>query len=123
MSLLDEIGGRDAVEVVVAGFYERVLADERLKPFFRGVSMARLQAMQVDVFCAVLAGRPQDYRGRDVRTAHAGLRIADADFDAVATHLVATLHAAGVADALIERVVGLVAPLRGEIVDRSAQVA
>jgi hemoglobin len=116
-SLLAELGGRGAVEAVVAGFYEKVLADARLAPFFRNVSMSRLHAHQVDFFCAVLGGADL-YRGRNMVAAHVGLDISDADFDAVAGHLMATLEELGVSEAHRLRVLGLVAPLRSQIVTR-----
>jgi hemoglobin len=118
-TLLERLGGRDAIEIVVAGFYERVLGDERLRRFFRGTSMSRLQALQVDFFCAALGGTPHTYRGRDMRSAHAGLAISDGDFDAVATHLVTTLESAGVDGELIKQVVAAIAPLRADIVTQA----
>lgn len=120
MTMLDELGGRDAVEMVVAAFYDRVLADDRLKPHFRGVQMSRLQSHQVDFFCSVLGGGDV-YRGRDMRRAHAHLQISDADFDVTAGHLVAALKACGVGQGHIDRILALVAPLREDIVTVKAK--
>ncbi len=117
MTLLQELGGRDAVEAVVATFYEKVLADPRLAPFFRNVSMSRMHAHQVDFFCAVLGGADL-YRGRNMVAAHAGMDITDAHFDAVAGHLVATLEQLGVPEAARAKVIALVAPLRSQIVNQ-----
>ena len=119
-TLLEQVGGREAVELVVAAFYERVLGDEALRPFFRGTSMARLQKHQTDFFVTALGGEPC-YGGRKMEVAHAGLGITGAHFDAVAGHLVGALRQAGVTEPLIERVVGLVAPLRPLIVSPAAQ--
>ena len=113
-TLLEELGGRDAVEAVVAAFYDRVLRDPRLQRFFRGISMSRLQKNQVDFFCHALGGTP--YHGRDMKLAHAGMGITNADFDNVAGHLVATLESLGVTGDRIDRVVSLIAPLRDQIV-------
>jgi hemoglobin len=124
MSLLQELGGRDAVEAVVAGFYERVLADPLLTPYFRGVSMARLHQHQVDFFVMALGGEASGYKGRDMAAAHRGMNITDEAFDAVAGHLVATLKSLGVGQGHIDKVIGLVAPLRAQIVTaRPASVA
>ena len=116
-TLLEQLGGRDAVEAVVARFYEKVLADASLAPFFRNMSMSRLHQHQVDFFVTVLGGQ-NVYRGRDMVRAHAGMGITDAHFDAVAGHLVSTLAELGVPQAGIDQVVALVAPLRDQIVDR-----
>ncbi len=121
MTLLQELGGRDAVEAVVARFYEKVLADARLAPFFRGVSMSRLHQHNVDFFTAVLGGA-DIYRGRNMTAAHAGLDITDAHFDAVAGHLVDTLTELGVPADKRAQVIGLVAPLRAQIVNQKSRL-
>jgi hemoglobin len=122
MTLLNQLGGREAVEMVVAAFYERVLADPLLKHYFRGVQMSRLYAHQADFFCAVL-GNQDCYRGRDMRTIHAGMNISDAEFDAVAMHLSTALAECGAGQAQIDAVIGLVAPLRKDVVTRPAAPA
>jgi hemoglobin len=119
-TLLEQLGGRDAVEAVVAGFYEKVLADATLAPFFRQISMSRQHQHQVDFFVTVLGGA-NVYKGRDMVKAHAGMGITDAHFDSVAGHLVATLKELGVPDAGVQQVVALVAPLREQIVERRIQ--
>jgi hemoglobin len=120
MSLLQELGGRDAVEAVVAGFYERVMADAQLAPYFRNVSMSRLHQHQVDFFVAALGGGTDIYKGKDMVTAHRGLNITDQAFDAVAGHLVATLKSLGVGQGHIDQVIGLIAPLRSVVVTAPA---
>ena len=118
-TLLQELGGREAVELVVAAFYKRVLADPLLKPYFRGVQMSRLYKNQADFFCAAL-GQPEAYQGRDMRSLHAGMNIGDEEFDAVAVHLSDALADCGVGRPHIDTVVSLIAPLRGDIVTRPA---
>jgi truncated hemoglobin YjbI len=34
-TLLQQLGGREAIELVVAAFYDRVMKDPALTPFFR----------------------------------------------------------------------------------------
>lgn len=119
-TLLERLGGREAVEMVVAGFYEKVMADPLLKGYFRGVQMSRLYKNQADFFCAAL-GQPDAYHGRDMRTLHAGMDIGDEEFDAVATHLAATLDEAGVSPPDVDEVISLIAPLRRDIVTRPSQ--
>ena len=118
-TLLQELGGREAVELVVASFYEKVMADPLLKGYFRGVQMSRLYKNQADFFCAAL-GQPEAYRGRDMRSVHAGMNIGDAEFDAVAVHLTNALTECGVGKGHVDQVIGLIAPLRGDVVTRPA---
>ena len=49
-------------------------------------------------------------------SAHAGLGIADADFDAVVGHLVDTLSGLGVPEETIGQIGSALAPLRSDIV-------
>jgi hemoglobin len=84
--------------------------------FFRGVSMSRLQNLQVDFFCSVLGGDASVYKGRDMRESHAHLPIANEHFDAVAVHLIEALRGAGVPQDKIDAIVAKIAPLRAHIV-------
>ena len=94
MGIYDSIGGGPAVRAAVDDFYARVLADPQLAPFFTGVDLQHLKAHQ-RAFIAAAIGGAEIYQGRDMAAAHAGLAITDADFDAVAGHLVDTLTGLG----------------------------
>lgn len=115
-TLYDALGGRLAIEAAVAEFYNRVLADPELAPFFRQTDLKRLKSHQ-RAFVAMALGGPAGYNGRAMHTAHAGRGIADAHFDRVAGHLAETLRSLGVAEPLVGDVLAAIAPLRGDIVD------
>ncbi len=70
MSIYDSIGGAPAVSAAVDLFYEKVLADDLLGPWFAGTDMARQKA-HMRAFLAVAVGGPEIYRGRDMAAAHA----------------------------------------------------
>src|ERR1700759_1070861 len=95
MSIYDNIGGADAVRAAVDDFYIRVLADPRLASYFAATDLNRLKAHQRSFIAAAIGG-PEVFSGRDMKTAHAGRGITDADFDAVGGHLVDTLTGVGV---------------------------
>ena len=118
----DAIGGRDAIRVAVDRFYERVLADPTLAPWFATTDLDRLRAHQRAFFAAALGG-PAEYAGRSVDRAHLGLGITDEAFDRVAEHLTATLLDLGVEPATVEAVVGGVAGLRADVVTADAAPA
>jgi hemoglobin len=115
VSIYDSIGGASAVRAAVDDFYERVLADTRLEPFFADIDLQRLKAHQ-RAFIAAAIGGPQIFQGRDMASAHAGLGIEDADFDAVVGHLVDTLTGLGVPEETIGLIGGALAPLRSVVV-------
>ncbi len=115
MSIYDRIGGAGAVRAAVDDFYARVLADPRLAPFFSGTDLNRLKAHQ-RAFIAAAIGGPEVFSGRDMAAAHAGLGIADADFDAVVGHLAGTLSGLGVPADITGQIGSALAPLRPDIV-------
>ena len=116
-SLFEQLGGTANVEAVVAEFYTRVLADATLAPVFAGVDLDRLRRHQARFISFALCG-PNQYSGRNMRAAHTGLGIDEAQFAAVAGHLAASLAAFGVADHLIDQVIAHVARLKDDVVGR-----
>ncbi|MCF6468166.1 group 1 truncated hemoglobin [Nonomuraea sp. MG754425] len=119
-SIFDQVGGASAVSAVVDEFYSRVLADPALQGHFTGTDLAKLKSHQRSFVAAALGG-PQQYRGKSMAEAHAGMGITAAEFDAVVGHLAGSLAHCGVPGETIETIAGALAPLKGEIV--SSQVS
>lgn len=119
-SLYERLGGEAAVEAAVVRFYELVLLDPSLAPFFGGIEIGKLINKQV-AFMTMAFGGPHEYTGQDLRKAHASLvhrGLSDAHFDAVANHLAATLRELGVAEPLVAEVLGVVGPTRNDVLCR-----
>lgn len=114
-SIYDQIGGAAAVEAAVQAFYERVLADPLLEPFFEGTNLNWLKKSQVRFFTTALGG-PAIYKGRDMRTAHADLPIEEKHFGQVALHLSETLKALKVPAHLIAKIMETAGSLAPEII-------
>lgn len=114
-SLYAEIGGRDAVEAVVDDFYDRVLADPVLEPYFEDTDMDALFAHQVQ-FISAVAGGPADYDGDDMQAAHEGMGITGEAFGHVAEHLTDALRENGVDDDNVDAIIGEVAALEDDVV-------
>jgi hemoglobin len=115
MSIYDEIGGPEAVHAAVDQFYERVLADPLLAPYFEGIEMKRLKGHQ-RAFIAAAIGGPDRYVGRSMGAAHAGLDITPEAFAHVVDHLVETLTSLGVPDSTIAAIGSKLAPLEAQVV-------
>lgn len=117
-SLFERIGGEPAVEAAVDVFYRRVLADDRISHFFATVDMAA-QRQKQKAFLTMVFGGPNQYAGKDLRTAHQGLRgLNDMHFDAVAGHLQATLEQLGVAPDVIAEVMAIAGSTRPHVLNR-----
>jgi hemoglobin len=116
LSDYDLVGGGPAVSAVVNDFYERILRDPQLGPYFEGVDLARLKRHQVLLISQVLGG-PTNYDGRPLEQAHAGLGISHDDLAAVASHLVAAMREARIPEDIIIRAIAAVAATEPDIVE------
>jgi hemoglobin len=120
VTLYDRLGGDAAVIAAVDGFYKRVIADPKLSSFFTGIDMNVQVAKMTEFMSMALGGKPT-YAGRDLGEAHAKLvqrGLADTHFDAVVTHLVATLDELGVGSPEIDEVLSILAPTRNAVLGR-----
>ena len=98
-------------------FYAAVLDDPLLAPHFAGVDMTR-QAGMLAAFLSLATGGPAEYRGRNLRDAHAALQIGDREFDRVVELLAAALKAAEVSDGAIGEVAGVAETVRADVLGR-----
>jgi hemoglobin len=102
-------------------FYQKVLADELTRPFFAGLDMEAQTRKQI-AFMSWAFGGPERYNARGLRQAHAKLvhdrGLGDEHFDAVARHLKATLEELGVAPALVQEALSIVAGTRQDVLCR-----
>ena len=116
-SLYRRPGGHEPLAAVVDVFYRSILADAELAPFFAGADMERLRHHQAAFLGAALGG-PRTYAGRRIREAHRGLGITAHHFGLIAGYLDSALATCGVSLALRGEVLGHVAALRDEVVER-----
>jgi hemoglobin len=122
-TIYDEIGGEPAVTAVVDAFYERLVADPDLMAYFEGRDMRRLKAHQRALVTVALGGATEEYTGRMMRPAHAGMAITHEAFDKVLDHLLAVLTGAGVAPVTAAKVLAILQPLRSDVVQAPVAVA
>jgi hemoglobin len=120
--LWDRLGGEKAVRAVVHDFVLAAAGDPKVnftrdgkyKPDAKAI--AALEQLLVELISATTGG-PLKYTGRDMKTVHAGMKITDAEFDALAGQLIATLKKYRVPPAEIDELVGIVASTRRDIVE------
>jgi hemoglobin len=124
--LWDRLGGQKAVEAVVHDFVLAAAPDPKVN-FLRdgrfsldADGLKTLERRLVELVSAV-SGGPLRYTGRDMKAAHRGMKITDAEFDALAGHLVATLKKYQVPQTEIDELVGIVASTRKDIVEVSGK--
>ncbi len=119
-SLFERIGGAPAVDAAVDVFYRKVLSDDKINQFFDDVDMDDQRAKQ-KAFLTMVFGGPNNYTGKDLRTAHKQLvqkGLNDSHFNAVAIHLEATLEELGVPGDLVNEIMTVAASTRDDVLDR-----
>jgi hemoglobin len=115
-SLYERLGGLDAITAVVFSFVGRCAGGERINPKFARTDVPRLKKMLVDQVCEATGG-PCTYSGRSMSETHDGMGVTAGEFAALVEDLVATLDGFDVPKAEQDELLGLLAPMRGEIVE------
>jgi hemoglobin len=121
-SLYDRLGGKPAITAVVDEFVGRVAADGRINHFFATTAsnpsqLAAFKGKLVDQICQA-AGGPCQYTGKDMKSAHRGMGITAADFNALVEDLVGALDAFKVAKADKDQLLAVLGPMQGAIVEK-----
>jgi hemoglobin len=119
-SLYERVGGYDALAAVVDDFIGRLISDKRFEKFFAGFSTdskKRIRQHILDQFCAATGG-PCIYLGRDMKTTHGGLGITEADWDAAAKHLAASIDKFKVPEKEKGELLAFVTSLKKDMVEK-----
>jgi hemoglobin len=119
-SYFDQLGGTPTVKEAVDRFYQLVLADGDLSPYFVDVDMARLKAHQVRLLSHVLGG-PNEYEGRDLAEAHADLDISQEHYAKVGGYLTNVLTTMGAGQEIVNAVGATLADVSVHIVNATPE--
>jgi hemoglobin len=116
-SLYDRLGGKDAIDAVVEDFVGNVAADARINAFFANADIPHLKQMLKDQICSATGG-PCKYTGKDMKTAHAGMGIKEADFNALVEDLKKSLDKFKVGEKEQSDLLGALGGMKGDIVTK-----
>jgi len=118
-SLYKRLGGYDAIAAVVDNFVPRLVKDPMLGKYFlhSADTLKHIRQLVVDQLCEATGG-PCIYIGRDMKTAHKGLGITSAEWDAAVKHLVATLDQFKVPAGEKDELLKIAGTLRADIVEK-----
>src|SRR5262245_19337530 len=121
-SLYDRLGGKAAITAVVDEFVGRVAADKRINAFFVSTAadpkrLASFKGKLVDQICEA-SGGPCKYTGKDMKSAHMGMGVSGADFNALVEDLVAALDTFKVPAHEKEQLLGALGPMKTDIVEK-----
>lgn len=119
-SLFDRLGGKEGLEKVVDAFTKNLAANDVTKKRFAKLPKDRLEAMKkkmVDQLCKE-SGGDCEYTGKSMKDAHKGMKITEAEWNAMVKALHAALEEHGVGETEQSDVLALLAPMRDDIVEQ-----
>ena len=118
-TLYERLGGYDAISAVANDLVPRLQADAQLGRFWqhRGEDGVKREIQLLIDFLCSSAGGPLYYTGREMKTAHKGMKISESDWAALLGHLHATLAAFQVPQAERDEVVAFIQSTKSDIVE------
>lgn len=120
--LWERLGGEAGVRAVTKEFLRTAAPDKKANIDRNGnypltkERVDRVEQLVVE-FLSSVTGGPIKYTGRDMKNAHQGMKITQAEFDAAAGHLVTALKKYNVPQAEIDELVGLVGGVAKDIIE------
>jgi len=114
-SLYIALGAQSGITQLSDDFVTRLMADQRLRPFFEKTNLPHFKLQLADQFC-VVSGGPCVYKGADMKSSHANFDIAKADFNALVEVLQQSMDAKGIPFRAQNRLLALLAPMHREVI-------
>ena len=118
-SLYERVGRYDAIAAIADEYLKGIRADPQFTRFTgrSADSLKRARQLLKDQLCA-LTGGPCVYIGREMETAHGGLAITDAEWEANRKHMSAALDKTNITGRDKEEFLALVESLKKQITAR-----
>ena len=121
-TLYQRLGGKKGVETVIDDFVNIVAADTRINKFFADTAgdPKRLKKFKEHLYkqiCEASGGRCK-YKGKNMKEAHEGMGITEADFTALVEDLVKALDKNNVGETEKNELLGALGPMKGDIVEK-----
>jgi hemoglobin len=117
-TLYKRLGGREGIALVVGDFVGTMGADTRVNARFKDMKppdVEKLKSHLADQICDATGG-PCSYVGRDMKTAHKGMKITEAEWSATVENLVKALDKNKVGDKEKKELLALLGPMKSDIV-------
>jgi hemoglobin len=115
-SLYDRLGGEKAIAAVVKDFLANVVADKRINKFFAKADAKKLEKLLNEQVCEATGG-PCKYSGKNMKDAHKGMKVSEADFTALVEDLVKALDKHKVPKKEKDELLGALGGMKGDIVE------
>jgi hemoglobin len=114
-SLFVRLGGMDAITAVIDDFVANVAADTRINKRFAATNIPHLKQMLVEQVCQATGG-PCTYTGKSMRDAHKGMKITEAELNALVEDLTKSLDKFSVKEQEKTELLTALGSMKGDIV-------
>jgi hemoglobin len=117
-TLYKRLGGREGIRGVVDDFVAFLVADPRVNARFTKLTPVQVEKLKTnasDQVCAATGG-PCSYLGKEMKAAHQWMNITEAEWNATVEDLIKALDKRSVAKKDQEELIGLLAPMKADIV-------
>ena len=117
-SLYRRLGGREGIALVVGDFTANMAADGRVNARFKGMKAPEVEKFKsnlADQICEATGG-PCSYLGRDMKKAHAGMKITEVEWNATVDNLAKALDKNNVNAQARQELLGALGPMKKDIV-------
>ena len=113
--LYQALGEKAGITRLMDDFVDRLMKDPRIGVQFKDTKPAAFKESLRDQICQ-LSGGPCDYKGADMKSAHADMDINKGHFNALVEVLQAAMDAQGIPFAQQNRLLALLAPMHRDVI-------
>lgn len=119
-TLYEKLGGKQAIDAVVVELTNKMMKDPQLGKYCKNFSKEKVEKNRqlVASFICKATGGPCEYKGKDMKSAHAGLNISDKDWDRFVQLTQETLNQFKVPADVQKEFLSAVSPLKDQVVSK-----
>jgi len=114
-SLYDELGGKPGIEKIVDNFITEFSYNRDVIKHFEKTDFDRFRTKLIEQICNV-SGGPCEYTGQSMLEVHQKMNVSEAEFNSMVDNLYAAMQHADVSVSAQNRLIALLAPMRGDII-------
>ncbi len=115
--LMAQFGGVEKLQKMTDEFVELLLVDPRIMDKFKTTNVPKLKILLGQQFCQLIDNSCA-YTGKDMKSAHAGMGLNNADFNALAEDLQIVFEKHGVPFAAQNKLVAKLASMQRDVVTK-----
>lgn len=119
-TLYEKLGGKQAIDAVVVELTNKMMKDPQLGKYCKNISKEKVEKNRqlVASFICKATGGPCEYKGKDMKSAHAGLNLTDKDWDRFVQLTQETLNQFKVPADVQKEFLSAVSPLKDQVVSK-----